>query len=49
MAVIAVAGFGWLVADFGAHAYAASAAFAAFGGMLVCLSLRLQQPKPQES
>ena len=45
MAVIAVTGFGWLVADWGAHAYAASAAFAAIGGLLVWISLRLQQPK----
>ena len=45
MAVIAVSGFGWLVADYGAHAYAASAAFAALGGVLVWVSLRLQQPR----
>jgi MFS transporter, PPP family, 3-phenylpropionic acid transporter len=49
MAVIAVSGFGWLVADYGAHAYAASAAFAALGGVLVWVSLRLKQPKPHES
>jgi MFS transporter, PPP family, 3-phenylpropionic acid transporter len=45
MSVIAISGFGWLAGDFGARAYAASAAFAAFGGLLVWISLRLQQPK----
>jgi PPP family 3-phenylpropionic acid transporter len=45
MAVVAISGFGWLAGHFGAHAYAASAAFAALGGLLVWISLRLQQPK----
>jgi PPP family 3-phenylpropionic acid transporter len=45
MAVIAIAGFGWLAGEWGARAYLASAAFAALGAALVWLSLQLQQPK----
>lgn len=46
MSVIALVGFGWLVSVMGAKAYLVAAAFAAFGGGLVWISLRLQQPKP---
>jgi MFS transporter, PPP family, 3-phenylpropionic acid transporter len=45
MAVIAVAGFGWLAGEWGARAYIASAAFAALGAALVWISLQLQQPR----
>jgi PPP family 3-phenylpropionic acid transporter len=45
MAVLAFTAFGWLAGSWGAQAYLASAAFAALGGLLVWVSLRLQQPK----
>lgn len=45
MATVAIAAFGWLAGIWGAQAYFASAAFAAVGGVLIWLSLRLQQPK----
>ncbi len=45
MSVITLAGFGWLVALMGAQAYLVAALFAACGGGLVWLSLRLQQPR----
>ena len=44
--VLALAGFGWLAGRYGAQAYFASAGFAALGGLLIWLSLRLQQPAP---
>lgn len=43
--VVALLGFGALAGTWGAYAYFASAAFAAAGGFLVWISLRLQQPK----
>jgi PPP family 3-phenylpropionic acid transporter len=45
MSVLAFTAFGWLAGSWGAKAYLASAAFAALGGLLVWISLRLQQPK----
>ena len=45
MSVIALVAFGWLVGLMGAKAYLVAAAFAGLGGMLVWVSLRLQQPK----
>jgi MFS transporter, PPP family, 3-phenylpropionic acid transporter len=45
MSVLAFTAFGWLAGSWGAQAYLASAAFAALGGLLVWISLRLQQPK----
>ena len=45
MAVLAYIAFGWLAGNWGAHAYLASAAFAALGGLLVWLSIRMEQPK----
>jgi len=47
MAVIAVTAFGWLSDAYGVHAYFASAAFAAVGGGLIFLSMRLMAPKSQ--
>jgi len=48
MAVVAIAGFGWLAGAWGAQAYLASAAFAALGGVLVWVSLRLKQPRMEQ-
>ena len=48
MSVIALVGFGWLVSQMGAKAYLVAAAFAALGGVLVWISLRLQQPRSNE-
>jgi MFS transporter, PPP family, 3-phenylpropionic acid transporter len=45
MGVVAVAGFGVLAGMFGYHAYFASAAFAAIGGVMILISMRLMQPK----
>jgi len=45
MSVIALVAFGWLVGLMGAKAYLVAAAFAGLGGVLVWLSLRMQQPK----
>jgi len=45
MSVITLAAFGWLVAMMGAQAYLVASVFAACGGGLVWLSLRLRQPK----
>ena len=45
MSVIALVAFGWLVSMMGAKAYLVAAAFAALGGVLVWISLRLQQPR----
>jgi PPP family 3-phenylpropionic acid transporter len=47
MAVIAVTAFGWLADAYGVHAYFASAAFAAVGGVLIFVSMRLMAPKSQ--
>lgn len=45
MSVIALVGFGWLVGMMGAKAYLVAAVFAALGGVLVWMSLRLRQPR----
>jgi PPP family 3-phenylpropionic acid transporter len=45
MAVVAVAAFGWLAGIYGVHAYFASAAFAAVGGLLIWLSMRMMRSK----
>jgi PPP family 3-phenylpropionic acid transporter len=45
MSVLALTGFGWLAGGWGARAYLASAVFAALGGVMVWISLRMQQPK----
>lgn len=45
MSVVALVAFGWLVGLIGAKAYLVAAAFAGVGGVLVWLSLRMQQPK----
>ncbi len=42
--VLALSGFGWLAARYGAHAYFASAVFAGCGALLIALSLRLMGP-----
>ena len=47
MAVIAVTAFGWLADAYGVRAYFASAAFAALGGGLIFMSMRLMAPKSQ--
>ena len=47
MAVIAVTAFGWLADAYGVRAYFASAAFAALGGGLIFVSMRLMAPKSQ--
>lgn len=47
MGIIALFGFGWCVALFGAKAWLAAAGFAFAGAMLVLLSLRLRPPAPQ--
>jgi MFS transporter, PPP family, 3-phenylpropionic acid transporter len=44
MSVLALAGFGQLADTYGAHAYFASAAFAALGGLAVWASMALQGP-----
>lgn len=46
MAVLALTAFGWLAGPLGAQAYWASAAFAAVGGVMVVISMRLKQPRP---
>ena len=43
--VAALVGFGWLVGLIGAHAYFVASAFAAIGGVLIWLSMRMMQPK----
>lgn len=43
-AIIAVTAFGWLAGQFGSGAYLASAAICLAGGLLITLSLRMQQP-----
>ncbi len=45
-AILAILGFGWLTARHGATAYLGSAVFAALGGVLVLISLRIRQPHP---
>lgn len=42
--VVAIVGFGWLVADYGPMTYLASAAFAATGGVMVWASLKMKSP-----
>ena len=50
MTVVALVGFGWLMGLMGAQAYFVAAAFAAFGAVLIWLSLGLHGPKrPQEA
>ncbi len=44
-AVVAVAAFGWIAGAYGVHAYFASAAFAAVGGALIFVSMRLMARK----
>jgi PPP family 3-phenylpropionic acid transporter len=45
MSVLAAVAFGWLVANWGAHAFLAAAGMAAVGAGCVAVSLRLKQPK----
>ena len=45
MSVIALVAFGWLIGIMGAHAYFVASAFAALGGVLIWLSMRMMQPK----
>jgi PPP family 3-phenylpropionic acid transporter len=47
MTVLALTAFGWLAGTWGAQAYLASAAFAAIGGLLVWISLRLREPRSE--
>lgn len=42
-ATVALSGFGWLAARYGAHAYFASAVFAGIDAVLIWLSLRLKE------
>ena len=44
LAVVTLAGFGWLADRYGAQAYFASAAFAATGALAIWASFRLQPP-----
>lgn len=44
--VIALVGFGWLIATFGHQAYLAASLAALVGGLCIWLSLHLMQPKP---
>lgn len=44
-AVIALIGFGWVVGNFGAHAYLFASLAAVIGAFCIWLSLRLMQPK----
>jgi PPP family 3-phenylpropionic acid transporter len=49
MSVIVILGFGALLGPLGAGGFFVSAAFAAAGGLLIWLSLRMQQPRRAEA
>ena len=49
MSVIALVAFGWLIGFMGAHAYFVASGFAAVGGVLIWLSMRMMQPKAQSA
>jgi len=46
MSVLTLTAFGWLAGKYGAHAYFASAIFAAMGCGLVVLGMRVGKPAP---
>lgn len=45
MSVVAITAFGWIAGPLGAKAYFATAGFAAVGGLLIWLSMRMMAPK----